>query len=136
MREPFEPIDYEKFAKRLRDLRDLSGIEDTDIAEKLNISAQAVGKWMNARNLPDSQHICDLSDLFGVSTDYLLKGTHDDNRRKAEVNEDDSNSADIKTSYIFGDASIEVDRFDETSRYDMQKRLKLYAAKAIELFAA
>ena len=136
MREPFEPIDYEKFAERLRNLRDLSGIEDTEIAKKLNISAQAVGKWMNARNLPDSQHICDLSDLFGVSTDYILKGMPDDNRRKSEVNEDDSNSADIKTSYIFGDASIEVDRFDETSRYDMQKRLKLYAANAIELFAA
>ena len=65
MREPFEPIDYEKFAERLRNLRDSNGIEDTDIAEKLNISAQAVGKWMNAKNLPDSQHICDLSDLFG-----------------------------------------------------------------------
>ena len=74
MRDFFAPIDYEQFAKRLRALRDSRGFEDTKIAEKLGVSAQAVGKWMNARNLPDTQHICDLSDLFGVSTDYILKG--------------------------------------------------------------
>ena len=74
MREYFAPIDYEQFAKRLRELRDSRGIADTEIAEKLRVSAQAVGKWMNGRTLPDTQHICDLSDLFGVTTDYILKG--------------------------------------------------------------
>ena len=74
MRGVFAPIDYEQFAKRLRELRDSRGIADTEIAEKLRVSAQAVGKWMNGRTLPDTQHICDLSDLFGVTTDYILKG--------------------------------------------------------------
>lgn len=44
-----------------------------ELAEKLNISRQAVSKWEVGATIPDLDKILKMSELFGVSTDYLLK---------------------------------------------------------------
>lgn len=61
------------FADKLIDLRKKNGWSQEDLAEKLNVSRQAVSKWEGAQSIPDMGRIIQLSDLFGVSTDYLLK---------------------------------------------------------------
>ena len=42
------------------------------LAEKLNISRQAISRWENGTALPDAQNILQISKLFHVTTDYLL----------------------------------------------------------------
>lgn len=44
-----------------------------DLAEKLEVSRQAVGKWVNDKGIPEVGKLVQISNLFGVSTDYLLK---------------------------------------------------------------
>lgn len=44
-----------------------------ELAEKMNVSRQAVSKWEGAQTIPDLEKILKLSALFGVTTDYLLK---------------------------------------------------------------
>ena len=61
------------FADKLIDLRKKSGWSQEEPAEKLNVSRQAVSKWESAQSVPDMSRIIQLSELFGVSTDYLLK---------------------------------------------------------------
>ena len=61
------------FADKLIDLRKKSGWSQEELAEKLNVSRQAVSKWEGAQSIPDMSRIIQLSELFGVSTDYLLK---------------------------------------------------------------
>ncbi len=61
------------FADKLIDLRKKSGWSQEELAEKLNVSRQAVSKWESAQSVPDMSRIIQLSELFGVSTDYLLK---------------------------------------------------------------
>ena len=61
------------FADKLIDLRKKSGWSQEELAEKLNVSRQAVSKWEGAQSIPDMNRIIQLSELFGVSTDYLLK---------------------------------------------------------------
>ena len=39
----------------------------------MNVSRQAVSKWESNQSIPDIKKIVDLSELFGVTTDYLLK---------------------------------------------------------------
>ena len=68
------------FADKLIDLRKKSGWSQEELAEKLNVSRQAVSKWEGAQSIPDMNRIIQLSELFGVSTDYLLK----DNLEQAE----------------------------------------------------
>lgn len=54
-------------------LRKQNGWSQEDLAEKTGVSRQAVSKWESAQSVPDIEKILLLSELFGVSTDYLLK---------------------------------------------------------------
>ncbi|GAA3633097.1 hypothetical protein GCM10022297_10020 [Lactobacillus hamsteri] len=48
------------------------------LAEKINVSRQAVSKWESDQSLPDVDKIVSLAQLFNVSTDYLLKKQTDE----------------------------------------------------------
>lgn len=43
------------------------------LAEKLNVSRQAISKWESGATLPETDKLIALSNFFGVSIDYLLK---------------------------------------------------------------
>ena len=61
------------FGTRLQVLRHSNGITQEQFAQQLNVSRQAVSKWEMAQSIPDLDKILQMSSLFGVSTDFLLK---------------------------------------------------------------
>lgn len=65
-------------AKQLIHLRAIKGISQEELASLMNVTRQAVSKWETGQALPDSEKIIRLSEVFGVTTDYLLKGTEND----------------------------------------------------------
>ena len=60
-------------AEKIMEERKRNGWSQEELAEKLSVSRQAVSKWESAQSIPDLQRVIQLSELFGVSTDYLLK---------------------------------------------------------------
>ena len=54
-------------------LRKQKGWSQEELAEQLGVSRQSVSKWESGTSLPDLNRILDLSRLFSVSTDFLLK---------------------------------------------------------------
>ena len=60
------------FSEKIINLRKVHGWSQEDIAEKLNVSRQAISRWENDSALPDALNILQISKLFGVTTDYLL----------------------------------------------------------------
>ena len=60
-------------ADKLILLRKKSGMSQEELAEKMDVSRQAVSKWEGAQSIPDLSKILQLSELYGVTTDYLLK---------------------------------------------------------------
>ena len=60
-------------ADKIIDLRKKNGWSQEELAEKLEVSRQAVSKWESAQSVPDMNRVLLLSEVFGVSTDYLLK---------------------------------------------------------------
>jgi transcriptional regulator with XRE-family HTH domain len=54
-------------------LRKENGMSQEELAEKLNVSRQSVSKWESAAAYPELDKILQLANLFGVTTDYLLK---------------------------------------------------------------
>ena len=54
-------------------LRKKHGLSQEELAEKMNVSRQSVSKWEGAQSIPELEKILLLSNLFGVTTDYLLK---------------------------------------------------------------
>lgn len=76
-------------------LRKSNGYSQEDIANKLNVSRQTVSKWETNQSTPDFDKIVPLCDLFGISTDELLKDVSAPKEKVGEekekvVNEDDS----------------------------------------------
>lgn len=62
----------ETFGQRLARLRKAKGLTQEDIANKINISPQAVSKWENDISTPDIYVLAELADILGVSVDELL----------------------------------------------------------------
>lgn len=60
-------------ADKILALRRNNSWSQEELADKLNVSRQSVSKWESAASIPDINKIIELSKLFGVSTDYLLK---------------------------------------------------------------
>ena len=60
-------------AENIKAYRNNKGLNQYEFAEKLGISPQAVSKWESAQSTPDLQKVLRLAEIFGVSTDYLLK---------------------------------------------------------------
>lgn len=65
-------------AEKLLRLRKKSGMSQEELAEKMKVSRQAVSKWEGAQSVPDLEKLLQLSELFGVTTDYLLKDEIED----------------------------------------------------------
>lgn len=60
-------------ADKIIQLRKKNGWSQEELAHQLNVSRQAVSKWEGAQAIPDLSKILAMSQLFGVTTDYLLK---------------------------------------------------------------
>ena len=65
---------YEKIIK----LRKSNGWSQEELAEKLDLSRQAISRWENGTALPDANNILQLSKIFGVTSDYLLNEDYSD----------------------------------------------------------
>ena len=61
------------FAEKVMLQRKKNGWSQEELAEKMGVSRQAVGKWETSQSVPDLAKILQLAELFGVTTDYLLK---------------------------------------------------------------
>lgn len=62
------------FQDRLYRLRKERGISQEELANAVGVSRQAVQKWESGASAPDLANLTALSDYFGVTLDYLLKG--------------------------------------------------------------
>lgn len=66
-----------KFSEKLLRLRKKAGMSQEDLAEKLEVSRQAISRWELETALPDAPNLIRISDLFGVSVDYLLHDNYE-----------------------------------------------------------
>ena len=60
-------------AQKIMALRKQRGWSQEELAQQLEVSRQSVSKWESGASMPDLDKIVKLSQLFGVTTDYLLK---------------------------------------------------------------
>lgn len=77
-------------------LRKKCGWSQEQLAEKLDISRQSVSKWESNMSIPELDKIIKMSELFDVSTDYLLKDDSDV-QVSPEINSVSEGERDVKT---------------------------------------
>lgn len=66
---------------KLASLRKQKGLTQMDLAEKLNVSRQAISRWEVGAAVPSTENLKVLSDLYGVSVDYLLNDDAEDSSK-------------------------------------------------------
>lgn len=71
------------FGTKLQMLRKQNGLSQEALADKLNVSRQAVSKW-EAGGYPEMDKLIMISDLFDVSLDYLIKDQKDERSETEE----------------------------------------------------
>lgn len=102
-------------ADKIVRLRKKQGLSQEELAEKLDVSRQAISKWESAHSIPELDKILQLGYIFGVSTDYLLKD---------EIEEEDS----VEDTRKIGVKKVSL---EEANKYlEMRKRVALYTALA------
>lgn len=60
-------------SEKIRELRRKSGLSQEELADKLEVSRQAVSKWETGAAVPTTETLVQLADFFGVSLDFLLR---------------------------------------------------------------
>ena len=61
------------FSQKLQLLRKNKGCTQDELAGKLDVSRQAVAKWESGQVYPDISNLIQISKLFNVTVDYLVK---------------------------------------------------------------
>lgn len=72
--------------KKLKDARANAGLTQEQVSEKIMVSRQTISNWENGKSLPDIISILNLSDLYQISIDDLLKG---DKKMKEKLKKDE-----------------------------------------------
>ena len=72
------------FAEKLQKLRKQNGLSQERLAEKLNVSRQAVSKW-EMGTIPDMENMVKLGRYFDCSLDYLMKDEVDTDTIRTQI---------------------------------------------------
>lgn len=75
-------MDQEKFGKFIKNLRKKYNLTQKQFADKYNITYQAVSKWENGLNMPDTALMKQISKDFDISIDELLNGEYKENKKR------------------------------------------------------
>jgi len=86
------------FSEHLKREREKKGWSQAELAEKIHVSRQSVSKWETGKNYPNIEVIIDLSDLFGITIDELLRS---DEVLKEKVIQDSKQLAYPKWKVLF-----------------------------------
>lgn len=65
-------MDQEKFGKLIKEIRKKNNLTQNDLANKYNVTYQAVSKWENGKNMPDMALIKQISNDFNISLEEML----------------------------------------------------------------
>ena len=82
-------VEQMTIADRIQSLRKAKGMSQEALADAVGVSRQAVSKWESEQTAPDLDKVIIMSEVFDVTTDYLLKGIepagNEDHKTMADV---------------------------------------------------
>lgn len=76
-----------KLPDKIVGLRKSNGMSQENLAEKLDVSRQAISRWESGAAMPDANNILQLSKLFDVTTDYLLNDDYQSDNDLPKIKE-------------------------------------------------
>lgn len=86
------------FGEQIKKIRKERNLTQQDMADKLNVSRQAVSNWENDKNLPDIEMLIIMSQVFHLTLDELILGGTQMNNMTEKLIEDTSKNKRAKTN--------------------------------------
>ncbi|GAB1787055.1 helix-turn-helix domain-containing protein [Priestia megaterium] len=83
-----------RLGEQLQKLREQKNMSREELAQKMNVSRQAVYKWENDKGYPDIENLIKLSELYEITLDELIKNDHTF-QKKISIDEDKKKCKDI-----------------------------------------
>ena len=77
-----------EFSEKLSDLRKKAGLSQEQLADRLGVTRQSVSKWESGAALPELVKLIALSEMFGVSLDYLVKDCVEEPKQAEKIGAD------------------------------------------------
>lgn len=118
-------------ADKIIEERKKNGWSQEELAEKLGVSRQSVSKWESAQSVPDLNRILNMSKIFGVSTDYLLKDEIDTVQKNSESTSIEVDSKNIKN--VSMEEAVDFLKISEENSIWISWAVFLYIASPIVL---
>lgn len=104
-----------KLSDKIVELRKSKGMSQAELAEKLDVSRQAISRWEVGSAMPDAINILQISKWFGVTTDYLLNDDYQSDNDLPKIKEiKDDNSKQILIYLIMIEVMILLIQFMAT----------------------
>ena len=85
-------IDLKQVGERIAAMRTCAELTQTQLAEQLHVSHQAVSKWENAHSLPDAEYLISLARIFKTTIEFILTG---DSEPSTDFRKDDLPPVDL-----------------------------------------
>ena len=98
-------VSHMDFSEKLMTLRKQAGLSQEQLADRLGVTRQSVSKWESGAAFPELVKIVSLSEMFGVSVDYLVKDYLEEPGQTAEESSDTARleqKVDDLTRYVKG----------------------------------
>lgn len=105
------------FSQKLKQLRSERGYSQENLAQMIGVSRQAISKWESGRVYPDIDYIVELSNIFNVSTDFLLKDGQEYSNQTESVEE-------VKNIYI---------QIPYRKNYEFKSKTKLFGVPLVHV---
>ena len=77
-------MDQDKIANLIKELRKENNLTQKDLGDSLGVSAQAVSKWENGKNIPDIALLKEISDKYNIDINSLLDGENIKKEKKLD----------------------------------------------------
>lgn len=119
-----------RLSEKIMDLRKKSGWSQEELAERLGISRQSVSKWETGESVPDIDKIIRMSELWNVSTDYLLK---EDESQQGDTSVPETETSQSSDTYRESSQSFAQDVYQEQN--SSRSRRQVSRAEAEDFLA-
>jgi len=95
-------------AEKIVRLRKQNGWSQEELAEKLKVSRQSVSKWESSNSIPDLNKILMLAEVFGVSTDLLLKDDNEAIESNQTTNDSSVKQISLEQAHKYVESKLEA----------------------------
>jgi transcriptional regulator with XRE-family HTH domain len=114
-----------KFCDKLIQLRRERGMSQEQLADRLEVSRQAVSKWEGDQSMPSLDKILQIADMFGVSVDYLVRNSTVEGT--SSFNEENSQAG---TTFTNENSQSVIDQLNELTQMVRRKNSEVYEYKS------